>query len=266
MRSFIILPAVFLLLSGLLSLSGCASNKPSTDSNKIGIVLMHGKGGTTKWIDSLASDLHSANILVSTPNMPWHSDRIYDKTFNASLLEIKKHVQNLKSQGAKKIYIAGHSLGAIAATGYGAQVGDVNGIILLAPGHFTAWHAFNSTFKSDLAKAELMIANGNGNKTSMFNDINGGTHYTRNVTAKIYKSWFAPDEVAFLFNVAALPTDVAMLYIAGGADRYNETNNKHYAFNKAPHNKHNRYVTLNAKHLEVPSKSTNIILDWVTTQ
>ena len=232
MRFLIILPVVFLL-------SGCASNQPSTDYNKIGIVLMHGKGGTTKWIDSLASNLESANLIISTPDMPWHRDRIYDKTFSESLLEIKKHVQNLKSQGANKIYIAGH---------------------------FTAWHAFNSTFKSDLDKANLMIANGSGNKISLFNDINGGTHYTRNVTANIYKSWFAPDKAAFLFNIAALPTDIAILYIAGGADRHNETNSKHYAYNKAPHNQLNRYVTLNAKHLEVPNKSTNVILDWLTTQ
>jgi len=250
----------------LLIVSGCASTKVSTQSDEIGIVLMHGKGGTTKWIESLALSLESKKIHVSTPDMPWHKYRIYDKTFEESLIEIKTHVNNLRKKGAQKIYVAGHSLGAIAATAYAAQVGGVQGVILLAPGHFTSWHAFNSTFKDDLIKANTMIKNGKADIKADFNDINQRTHYTRNVTARIYKSWFSPWPAGLIFNLASLNNNTSILYIGAGQDALTETNRKAYAFNKAPQNQFNKYIKVAAKHLHVPAKSSEIIFDWLSQQ
>ena len=48
---------------------------------KLGLVLMHGKGGLTKLVDSLADSLRAAGVLVDTPLMSWSKHRIYDRDY-----------------------------------------------------------------------------------------------------------------------------------------------------------------------------------------
>jgi 2',3'-cyclic-nucleotide 2'-phosphodiesterase (5'-nucleotidase family) len=48
--------------------------------------------------------------MALVPDMPWHRNRIYDKTFEDSLQEINAHVEKLIQKGAKKVFVAGHSL------------------------------------------------------------------------------------------------------------------------------------------------------------
>ena len=50
--------------------------------------------------------------------------------------------------------------------------GGIQGIILLAPGHFTNVKKFKERFVGDLEKADSMIASGSGNEKSEFGDIN----------------------------------------------------------------------------------------------
>jgi dienelactone hydrolase len=49
--------------------------------------------------------------------------------------EIDRAVARLKSQGAKKIVVAGQSFGANAAIGYGARRDGLAAIMAIAPGH-----------------------------------------------------------------------------------------------------------------------------------
>jgi esterase/lipase len=225
--------------TAVLALAGCSSKsiKPIENGNILGVVLMHGKGGGTKWVDPLASNLRSTGVQVVTPAMPWHRRRIYDKTFEASMLEIQKHVRKLKSDGAISVFVAGHSLGAIAAAGYGARYEDIQGIILLAPGHFTDWGGFHGKFVGDLKKADSMIDSGQGDKKSRFGDINAGKTSTRYTTAKIYMSWFSPIGPAeFVSNMANLKGNIPVLYVAGSRDYIPQTQNREYAFDRAPEN------------------------------
>ena len=50
------------------------------------------------------------------------------------MLEIGESVANLKKDGAKRIFIIGHSLGAIAALRYGATRNGLAGVVVLAAG------------------------------------------------------------------------------------------------------------------------------------
>jgi hypothetical protein len=100
------------------------------------------------------------------------------------------------------------------AAGYGATHDNISGIILLAPGHFVSLSGFHANFKDDLARAEQMISEGNGDVKANFGDINMGRRDSRWVTAKIYHSWFAPNGPAdFEVNMTRLKKDIAVLYI-----------------------------------------------------
>lgn len=253
----------------LIALLGCnpANIKPIDGGNTLGVVLLHGKGGDTRWVNPLASNLRSAGVQVAVPDMPWHRNRIYDKSFDDSLAEISGYVSRLKANGAKKVIVAGHSLGAIASAGYGARVGDIQGIILLAPGHFVGLDGFSRNFSEDLNKAHSMIRSGKGNDRGNFGDINAGQRDTRYVSANIYMSWFSPRGPAeFVENMSNLKDGVSVLYVAGSRDRIPQTQNRGYAFDGAPKNSRNRFVIVDADHLDVPARSGEVVVEWLRDQ
>jgi pimeloyl-ACP methyl ester carboxylesterase len=247
-------------------ISGCNSRnvKPIENGNTKGVVLMHGKGGGTDWVDPLASSLRKAGVTVLVPNMPWHRDRIYDRTFEQSMGEIQAHVLKLRNSGAEKVYVAGHSLGAVAAAGYGARHSDIDGIILLAPGHFTAWPGFHRRFVDDLARAESMISAGKGAEKSTFGDVNAGKTTTRRLSAEIFRSWFSDRGPAeFVSNMQDVKGGIPILYVAGSLDRIPQTKNREYAFDLAPGNPRSSFVIIDASHLDVPRLADEVVIDWL---
>jgi pimeloyl-ACP methyl ester carboxylesterase len=256
-----------LILAGILAfLASCTTPqtvKPIPHGAEIGVVLLHGKGGDTRWVDPLALALRQAGVQVITPDLPWHRDRIYDKTFDESMIEIDQEVNKFKERGSKHIFVAGHSLGAIAAAGYAARYKGLAGVILLAPGHFTG-NIGPAYFTEDLSKAKRMIASGEGEKYSTFGDINVGGRKTRRVKAKIYYSWFAPDGPAdFRENMKNINPSTAVLYVGGKYDSIPDTKNRSYAFNNCPPNIKNKFIVINSFHLTVPRNSSEVVLEWL---
>ena len=267
MKSVKILVSMVVLIC--LMFIGCSLKtiKPIAHGEKIGVVLMHGKGSDTQWIDPLKSSLEKAGVQVIAPKMPWHKSRIYDKSFDDAMAEINSHVKDLKQKGAAKVFVAGHSMGAIAAAGYAGRFDDIQGIILLAPGHFTAWPAFHNRFVDDLTKADEMINAGKGDEKGEFNDLNAGKTFTRFVTANIYKSWFSDSGPAeFTANMANIKGHIPVLYIAGSQDRIPQTKNKDYAFVKAPSNPESHFVIIESGHLDVPERADEIVINWLRHQ
>ena len=58
-------------------------------SEQIGVLLMHGKGGDDRWVYPLAVGLRDAGVIVEAPSsMPWSKTRIYEKSFEESMIEI----------------------------------------------------------------------------------------------------------------------------------------------------------------------------------
>ena len=102
MRKIVTVPifvAMSLVLAAL-SVSQIVKAEP-IPGEKIGMVLMHGKGGTTNRVDNLSYNLKSAGILVETPLMPWSEDRIYDKGYEESIAEIDTYVARLTASMTK---------------------------------------------------------------------------------------------------------------------------------------------------------------------
>lgn len=248
-------------------LSGCNPKniKPVEGGDKIGVVLMHGKDSpTTRPVDPLAASLRTAGVKVVTPLMPWTRNRIYDKTFEDSLLEIQGHVRKLRAQGATRVYLAGHSLGAVTSAGYGARIGDVDGIVLLAPGHFTNQPGFSKNFGKDLETARAMIEAGKGENKANFRDINSGVPATRHITARVFLSWFSPTGPAeFVANMSNISETIPLLYVAGSLDRIPGTQNRAYAFDKVPRHPKSQFVVIPAAHGEVPEKADEIVIEWL---
>src|SRR5690242_17289106 len=79
----------------------------------VGVVILHGKWGSPGgFVANLANDLGKEGFLVAAPEMPWSGKRLYDKGIAGAMIEIDAAVKTLRDKGAKRIFVAGHSLGA----------------------------------------------------------------------------------------------------------------------------------------------------------
>ncbi len=229
-------------------------------SDKIGMVLMHGKGGTTNYVEFLRSKLESAGILVEMPLMPWSKNRIYDKGYEESMEEIDTYVARLKAAGAKRIFAAGHSLGANAALGYAARREGLSGAILLAYGHVPGLSGMAFRLSGSVAKARAMIDAGKGNETAVFRDYGGGNN-TAAATANDLLSWFDPNGPATIANNAPkVKPNTPVLCVDGSSDKRKRCGKM---MRLLPENSMNRNVIVNAGHLGTPSASVEQIANWL---
>ena len=100
-----------------------------------GVIFLHGKGGWAGSFDGgIVGLLQQEGAKVAAPELPWSFGRKYGATYEEAMLEIDRVVVALRGQGAVKIVVIGHSLGANAAIGYAARRA-VAAVVALSPGH-----------------------------------------------------------------------------------------------------------------------------------
>ncbi|NQV85149.1 MAG: alpha/beta hydrolase [Rhodospirillales bacterium] len=233
---------------------------------KIGVVLMHGKGGTAKSkspVGKLAAKLEGAGFLVAAPDMPWSRSRGFDKSHTDSMKEIDEAVANLKSDGATKIVVGGHSIGANAALAYGARRDGLAGVLAIAPGHTIDTQGFQDNIDSDYKRAKEMVAAGKGDDDAEFKDYNQGRSSTLDIPAAIYLSWFDPEGPASMpVNAKNLKPGTPLMWIIGEDDRMMERG-EDYVFAKAPKHDKNAYVVIGGGHKATPTKGAKKIIEWL---
>jgi len=253
---------ISIVLVVLCALSVCPLASAS-DPGDVGIVLMHGKQGAPgAVINRLANHLASAGYAVSTPIMPWSRNRIYEKTVDDAMGEIDRECAMLRKQGARKIVVAGQSLGANAALRYAATGREIDGLIALAPGHSPEWPRIRELFAEDVERAKEKIEAGNVTRAILFHDGNMGRKFQIYVRPDVYFSWMAPNGPAVMpKNAASIRTAIPILYIVGSLDPW--ATPKGQIFDKAPFHPKSRFVTVTADHLGVPSASIEVTLDWL---
>jgi len=228
--------------------------------DKIGIVLMHGKGGTINKIDILSYKLKGLGILVETPLMPWSEDRIYDKGYEKSMEEIDTYVARLKAAGAKRIFVAGHSIGANAALGYAARRKGLSGAILLAYGHVPGITGFARKLSASTDKANAMIMAGKGDEKATFADFGGGNN-TAYSTANDLFSWFDPYGPATMNkNGPKVSPNTPVLCVDGEDDKRKRCER---IFRFIHENPKNGSVLVDADHVDTPMASFKVVEKWL---
>jgi len=246
----------FFLVLLVLSSTGAA------DETKTGIVLLHGKDGIPSLLSGLADALKKNGFIVTVPEMPYSRYRGFDKAYEDTVSEIDRAIAEIRSKGAKRIFIAGHSLGANVALYYGTKV-QVDGIVAVAPGHAPEAKRYASSVGGSVETARKMVSEGNGDKIGIFDDYNQGKRETRKVTAKIYLSYTDPQGPAVMpTNAAALKPGTALLWVVGTQDPMYQSGPS-YAFEKAPPNQNNKYVVVDSNHMNTPNVAAEEIVAWL---
>ena len=236
---------------------------PALGAEKIGVVLLNGKDRDFLDVVSLADHLSDAGVIVKMPLTAWSQQRIYDKTYEQALKEVDGTVADLKSDGAKRIFIAGHGLGANVALGYGANRQGLSGLIMLAPAHFTTGKGFRKRLGGDVERARRMVNEGKGKEVGDFLDIIRSKDRTHKISAEIYFSWFEPRGPANMKKNAKMIGDVPVLWVAGQDDRLASKVLRKHVFNKLPGNPKTRFELIDSYHAGTPEDGKDAVLKWL---
>jgi dienelactone hydrolase len=161
---------VFCLVLCLAALPAAAPC-PAAAAERLGVVLLHDKNGLPDRGGIVETErlLRNVGFLLAAPELPWSRKRGFDATYQQALVEIGLAVQELRLDGATRIALVGHGLGANAALGYAASRGGVDALVCLAPSHDPERH--REVFMPDVRKARNMLTTGGGDTRSLFMDV-----------------------------------------------------------------------------------------------
>lgn len=253
---------VWFRIAASLLLLGVVSAVNAQD--KIGVVFMHGKLAMPKAYENFTGFLESKGFLVSAPEMPWSKSREFDKPYSEALNEIDAAIATLRSQGANKVIVGGHSMGGNAALYYGTER-KVDGLLLLAPAHIPQSDLFRNAFAESVARAKAQVASGKGADRARFDDmeLSGGGSYTVLTTASAYLSYFDPEGSANMERtVTRLSPGVPLLMVVSSKENpvIRAIEDRVYP---AIHGDKKKLLEVDAPHRQVPVAAREQVANWL---
>jgi pimeloyl-ACP methyl ester carboxylesterase len=226
------------------------------------VVVMHGKWGNPQYIGFFGRKLEPTCDYKSI-ELPWSRRRSYDEPYPVALAEIKEQVSAFRAKGYKRVLLAGHSFGSNAALAYMAEVGDVDGIIALAPGHVPELMYERGIGKNEVDHARELVAAGKGDETLRMDDLNQGKRESIRMSAKVLLSYFDPAGLGNMpATTARFKKPVPFLWVVGTQDVMYQRG-AGYAFNSAPPHPSSKYLVVEADHSGTPDVATKDILEWI---
>lgn len=232
----------------------------------MGIVVMHGKGGGPGGlVNSLADGLSAKGYRVANLDMPWSGKRQYDSDVAAAEQQVSAALDELRTKGATKLFVAGHSQGAVFALHY-ASKHPLDGLIIIAPGGSTASGFYRQQVGASVARARGLVAAGKGDDRGEFDEFEGGRgRWTVHTTAAIYLGWFDPDGAMNQQKTSrALPNTLPVLHVAPTSDYPALLKTKQAMFSDLPQNSQTRLYEPASDHRNAPRDALNEIIRWTT--
>jgi pimeloyl-ACP methyl ester carboxylesterase len=255
-----------LLISLLAMLALCAIGPVRAQAPaKIGVVTMHGKGGSpNRFIHDLASTLERNDILVANLEMPWSGKRHYDADVAAAEKQVQEALDALRTKGATRLFVAGHSYGGTFAFYLGGRL-PVDGVIAIAPGGASEARVVRIQLGDSLAQARKFVAEGKGSQRVELSDYEGsrGTYPITTVPAA-YVTWFDPEGAMNQGkSLKALKPDMPVLYVSPSDDYPGLLKGRSTISGSLPRNAHTRRYEPSSDHLNAPRNSADEIVKWV---
>jgi pimeloyl-ACP methyl ester carboxylesterase len=251
----LLLPLILLNASALAAGSG----------QLVGVVLMHGKGGSPeKHVTGLANALRQQGVLVANLDMPWSGRREYDADVASAAAQVNSALAALRSQGARKLVVAGHSQGGLFALYLAGRL-PVDGVIAIAPGGNVGAGLLHDRLADTVASARALLAAGHGEEKTRLADFEGSKGlYPVITTPRIYLDWFDPDGAMNQSKaVQQVQAGVPVLYISPDGDYPALQRVRQSMFNALPANPASQLLIPPGSHLEAPTAAIPGIVDWL---
>ena len=254
------------IVAAIIAVGITHSSIAQTRSPVIGIVIMHGKGGSPMWhVPGLASSLEGKGYLVANLEMPWSGKRDYDVNVGAALSEVESALDTLRGKGAQKLFVAGHSQGGLFALYFGGKQ-SVDGIIAIAPGGDVSNPVFREKLGKSVDLARKLVAEGKGAEKTWLSDYeNAKGTYRIFTTPSAYFSWFDPDGATNqTAAVERMNPQVPVLFIVPTGDYPGLRKVKDHFFSRLPKNPLSKLYEPESSHVNAPSASLDEIVRWTT--
>ena len=235
-----------------------------TPAPAMGMVVMHGKGGMPgRLVNTLAEGLQEKGYRVASLEMPWSGKRNYDVDVTRADQEVSAALADLRSKGAKKLFIAGHSQGAVYALHY-ASKHPIDGLVIIAPGGNVATAFYQGKIGAAVSSARSLVAAGKGDERGEFDEFEGGKgNWAVRTTAAIYLSWFDPDGAMNQDKSSrALPKSLPVLHVAPRSDYPALLRSKQEMFDALPAHPLKRLYEPDTDHRGAPAASVEEIIRW----
>ncbi|MGI9135355.1 MAG: alpha/beta fold hydrolase, partial [Rhodoferax sp.] len=241
----------------LLALPALALDRPCA------IVLLHGKWGGPQPIHLLGRRFEPVCDYRAL-EMPWSRRREYDQPYPVALDEIAAQVRALRAQGYVRVLLGGHSFGANAALAYMAEVGDVDAVIALAPGHVPERMYRGGIGSAMVDQARALVAAGQGAETLTMDDLNQGQRRSLRMRAAVLLSYFDPQGLGNMPQSAArFRKAVPLLWVVGTGDPLYPAGAA-FGFERAPAHPASKYLVVSADHGSTPEVALPEVLAWVS--
>jgi pimeloyl-ACP methyl ester carboxylesterase len=250
-----------LALVGAAFLQAAAAQAPT----RIGVVVMHGKGGSPGgYVAFLATSLERQGYMVANLEMPWSERRSYDVSVAEAAAEVESALARMRSGGAVRVFVAGHSQGGLFALYFGGKH-PVDGIIAIAPGGNVASPSYRDKLGPAVARAHQLVADGKANDKAQFIDFEGskGT-YPISCTPANYLSWFDPDgAMNESLAVRNMNPQVPVLFIVPQGDYPPLLKAKEPMFAALPHPPLTTLYEPSSSHRDAPTAAAGEIEHWI---
>jgi len=252
-------------LLAAIAFSLVAAPAAGADPASAGVIVMHGKWGSPQRIvNGLADALRDQGFLVASPEMPWSRLRSYDRSVDGADVEIDAEIAKLRNQGAKRIFLVGHSLGAAYALHYASRT-TIDGIVAIAPGHRPEVKRIADFLDADVRNARELAASGKGDEMVWFVDFNTGNRRDRiKAGAASFLSYFDPaGPMNMARNVTTVKPGVTVLWMVPTREEQPQRDGVVSLYGKLPPNPRNKFVEPDSDHLQAPAAATPQVIDWI---
>lgn len=236
----------------------------AAQAEPIGIVIMHGKGGSPAgYVAGLAKALEGKGYLVANLNMPWSGSRNYDVTAGRGEEEVEAALAGLRGKGAKNVFVAGHSQGGVFALHLAGKLA-ADGFITIAPGGNVAGRVYFDQLGPSLSRARQLVADGKGNERTQLEDYEGARgKYPIAAVPAAYVTWFDPAGAMNMERAArSVDPRVPILWIAPTRDYPSLIKSSLPLYRALPKHPLTRLYEPDADHGGAPAASADEIARW----
>lgn len=255
-----------LLAAAVLAFTCIPASAAAQEAPAVGVVILHGKGGRPEGLTRpLAVNLHQEKGWhVANIEMPWSGRRQYDVDVQSAEEEVSASIKALRQSGASRIFLAGHSQGAVFAIHY-ATKHPLDGLVLIAAGGSVATPFYRKQIGASVDRARQLVAEGKGKVQGEFEEFEGGKgHWNVRTTAETYLSWFdAGGAMNLMKSAAALPKNLPVLQVTPTGDYPALLRAKQELFDALPAHPLKRLHEPVSNHRNAPRDAAGDIARWI---
>lgn len=253
-----------LLRLGLACIGAWACAAAAAQPLSCGVVLMHGKWGMPQspYLQPVVQKLEP-HCQIKLLEMPWSRNRLYDRPYPDALAQIRQAVAEFRQAGVQWVAVGGQSFGANAALAYMAQIGDVEAVLSLAPGHVPEYFYQLPDVRRSVDAARQWLDAGQGDTGVEMTDVNQGQRRPVKTSAAALWSYFNPQGWANMgLSAAAFRKPVPVFWAIGTLDPLHGAGSSDI-YQKLPAHPDSLYLVVRANHANTPQAAAQDLLLWV---